>query len=141
MTDVYTKAKRSEIMSRVKNKRTGPEDRIARILRSLGVHYRRNLKALPGKPDFVVSAKQTLIFVNGCFWHGHANCKRAKLPHSNREFWVKKIRQNKRRDAKTARALRREGWHVWTIWQCHLRNPELVRRRLRKLSTDVALAR
>jgi len=140
MTDVYTKAKRSEIMSRVKNKRTAPEDRVALILRALGIRYRRNVKTLPGKPDFVVSAKRTVIFVNGCFWHGHRNCKRSKLPGSNRDFWKEKIRSNRRRDARTARALRRQGWRVWTIWQCHLRNPEAVRQRLRELSGDKALS-
>lgn len=133
MTDVYSKGKRSEIMSRVRNKRTGPEDKVAAILRELGIRYARNVTTLPGKPDFVIRPKQTLIFVNGCFWHGHSNCKRTKLPHSNRGFWVAKIGKNKRRDTRTRRTLREEGWHVWVVWQCRLRKLQQVRRRLSRL--------
>lgn len=106
---------------------------MAEILRELGVRYRRNVKTMPGKPDFVIHAQQTAIFVNGCFWHGHKNCKRSKLPDSNREFWAAKIEKNKQRDARTERMLRQRGWHVWTIWQCRLRNLEQVRRRLSSL--------
>ena len=130
MTDVYSKAKRSEIMSRVRNKKTTPEDKVAQILRQLGIAYRRNLKTLPGKPDFVIYRRRTVLFVNGCFWHGHENCKRAHLPDTNRDFWAVKIAKNKRRDAKIQRMLRREGWHVWILWQCRLRRPAQIRRRL-----------
>jgi len=134
MADIYSKAKRSEIMSRVKNRKTGPEETVAALLRKLGVRYRRNVKSLPGRPDFAVASKNVALFVHGCFWHGHNNCKRAKLPDSNREFWAAKIGKNKRRDAKVARRLRKAGWHVWTIWQCRLRGSEQVRRRLSKLA-------
>lgn len=132
MTDVYSKAKRSEIMSRVKNKRTQPEDQVAAMLEELGIKYDRNEKRLPGQPDFVIRQKKTLIFVNGCFWHGHANCKRAKLPSSNAAFWREKIRTNKRRDRRNARLLRGDGWHVMTVWQCRLRKSSRVLDRLRK---------
>ncbi len=132
MTDIYSKAKRSEIMSRVKNRRTEPEDKVAALLRELGVKYRRNVKTLPGQPDFVVRSEKTVIFVNGCFWHGHPNCNRAKLPASNRAFWERKITTNKKRDRRNARQLRKQGWHVIAIWQCRLRNMERVSRRLKR---------
>ncbi len=133
MTDIYTKAKRSAIMSKVKNKRTQPEDRVAGLLDELAVDYERNVRTLPGQPDFVVGAKDTVVFVNGCFWHGHANCKRAKLPDTNSAFWRNKIATNKRRDRRNARLLRREGWHIITVWQCRLRRPKSVQSRLRRI--------
>ncbi len=132
MADVYTKSKRSEIMSRVKNKRTLPEESVGTFLGELGLRYRRNDRSLPGQPDFSVKSRKTAIFVNGCFWHGHRNCGRAKLPQTNRVFWAKKIEINKRRDRRVARALRQKGWHVVTIWQCRLRKPDRVRARLAK---------
>jgi DNA mismatch endonuclease Vsr len=79
MTDIYSKGKRSEIMSHVKNRGTQPEEKFADLLRTLRVRYRRNVKSLPGEPDFVVSSVKTIIFVHGCFWHNHKNCNRAKL--------------------------------------------------------------
>ncbi|MDY7011595.1 MAG: very short patch repair endonuclease [Planctomycetota bacterium] len=130
--DVYTKAKRSEIMSHIKNRRTAPEDKVASLLRKLRIRYRRNVKSLIGKPDFVVSSAKTVIFVHGCFWHGHTGCKRAKLSETNKAFWKRKIAKNRRRDARTARLLRKRGWHVMTIWQCRLRNPDHVLNRLKK---------
>ena len=132
MADIFSKSKRSEIMSRVKNRRTVPEDQVARLLRDLGVKYRRNVKTLPGQPDFVIRSKKLVIFVNGCFWHGHPNCNRAKRPDSNRAFWDKKIATNKRRDRRNARKLRKEGWHIITVWQCRLRKPDKVLARLSK---------
>jgi len=134
MTDVYSKAKRSAIMSRVRTKRTEAEEKVAGLLKELGISCRRNVKKLPGKPDFVIYPKRTVIFVNGCFWHGHPNCNRAKLPASNRSFWAKKIQNNKRRDARTRRALRQQGWHVWVIWECQLKTPTRILRRLGRLA-------
>jgi len=132
VVDIFSKSKRSEIMSRVKNRRTAPEDQVATLLRNLCVKYRRNVKTLPGQPDFVIRSKKLVIFVNGCFWHGHLNCNRAKRPDSNRAFWEKKITTNKRRDVRNARKLRKEGWHIITVWQCRLRKPSAVSNRLKK---------
>lgn len=140
MADIYTKAKRSEIMSRVRNRRTGPEDKVAALLRELGVKYRRNVKTIAGQPDFVVRSEKTVIFVNGCFWHGHPNCNRAKLPDSNRDFWEKKITINKRRDSRNARKLRGKGWRVINVWQCRLRRREQVRQRLARLLCSASAA-
>lgn len=132
MADVYSKAKRSEIMSRVKNRRTQPEEVVAGLLRKLKVRYRRNVSTLAGSPDFAIHKAKVAVFVHGCFWHGHPNCKRAKLPNSNRVFWEQKITGNKCRDARNARKLRKEGWRVLIIWQCRLRKSEHVLKRLRR---------
>lgn len=133
MTDVYTKSKRSEIMSRIKGRNTSPEFAVSRLLRKLKVRYRRNVKSIIGQPDFVVHSAKTVIFVHGCFWHNHTNCKRAKLPTTNRAFWKQKILGNKRRDKKITRLLRNQGWRVITIWQCSLCNENRVLQRLRHL--------
>lgn len=133
MADIYVKAKRSEIMSRVKHSRTAPEEIVARLLKKLGIKYRRNVKSLPGQPDFVVKPKSTVIFVHGCFWHAHPNCKLARRPKTNKKFWLRKAIDNKRRDLRKNRLLRKDGWHIITIWQCRLRRPDIVLRRLRRL--------
>jgi DNA mismatch endonuclease (patch repair protein) len=132
MADVYTKAKRSEIMARVKNRKTNPEEKVAALLRKIKVRYRRNVRSLTGEPDFVIRSGHTVVFVHGCFWHNHGGCGRAKLPATNRAFWKRKITGNKKRDVRIARQLRKEGWHVLTIWQCALRNPAQVLRRLER---------
>jgi len=133
MTDIYTKAKRSEIMSRVKSRGTEPEEKVAELLRQLKCKFRRNVKSLPGEPDFIVQPAKLAIFIHGCFWHGHTNCKRAKLPKTNKSFWKEKIDTNKKRDRKVIRELRKQRWHIMTVWQCRLRNPERVKKRLERI--------
>jgi len=133
MTDVYSKSKRSEIMSRVKSRGTGPEGTVAALLRKLGMSYRRNSESMPGHPDFVMKHVKAVIFVHGCFWHNHPGCRRAKLPKTNAGFWKRKIRGNRLRDIRTTRLLRSRGWRVITVWQCHLRRPEAVLKRLTRL--------
>jgi len=133
MTDIYTKSRRSEIMARIKDRKTSPENAVASILRKLKIQFRRNEKSLPGQPDFVIPLNKTVIFVNGCFWHNHTNCNRAKLPSTNRAFWKRKILGNKQRDQRIARLLRKRGWHVIRIWQCNLREPERVIKRIKRI--------
>ena len=133
MADIYDKVKRSEIMSCVKHARTAPEEKVAYLLRKLGIKYRRNVESLPGQPDFVIKSSRTVIFVHGCFWHAHSNCKLARRPRSNKAFWVRKAIDNKRRDQRKNRLLRKQGWHILTIWQCSLRQPEKVSRRIEKM--------
>jgi len=132
MADIYDQAKRSEIMSCVKHARTAPEEKVASLLKKLGIKYRRNVKSLPGQPDFVIKSARTVIFVHGCFWHAHSNCKLARRPRTNKAFWIRKAIDNKRRDQRKNRLLRKQGWHILTIWQCSLRQPEKVSRRLEK---------
>ena len=136
MADIYDKAKRSEIMSCVKHTRTAPEEKVAKLLRTLGIKYSRNVKSLPGQPDFVVKSKSTVIFVHGCFWHGHPNCKLARRPKTNRKFWEQKVVDNRKRDRRKERLLRELGWHVITIWQCKLRDSDQVLRRLEKMLSN-----
>lgn len=133
MTDIYSKKKRSEIMSRVRNTRTAPENIVASMLKKICTKYRRNVGSLPGQPDFVIPSACAVLFVHGCFWHNHPNCARARLPTTNIRFWQRKIAANKRRDHLAAYQLRRQGWHVITIWQCKLRHPWRVLRRLERL--------
>ena len=136
MADIYDKAKRSEIMSCVKHARTAPEEKVAGLLRKLKVKYRRNAKSLPGQPDFVIKSAETVIFVHGCFWHGHPNCKLARRPKTNKAFWEQKAVDNRKRDRRKERLLRELGWHVITIWQCKLRDPDQVLRRLKKMLSN-----
>lgn len=105
-------------MRRVRREKTGPEEAVARILRSQRLHYRRNVKGLPGTPDFANKSKRWAIFVNGCFWHHHTNCRRATTPKENRAFWLEKFAANRRRDAAKIRALRKAGFRVLLIWEC-----------------------
>lgn len=133
MVDIYTKAKRSEIMSCVKHTRTAPEEKVASLLRKLGIRYRRNVKSLPGQPDFVIKFAETVIFVHGCFWHAHQNCKLARRPKTNKAFWLEKAVDNRRRDLRVNRSLRKQGWHVITIWQCRLRKTDQVLKRLKRM--------
>lgn len=130
MADIYDKAKRSEIMSCVKHTRTAPEEKVAGLLKKLRIKYRRNVKSLPGQPDFVIKTAKAVIFVHGCFWHGHPNCKLARRPKTNRKFWEQKVVDNRKRDRRKERLLRKQGWHVITIWQCRLRTPDRVLKRL-----------
>lgn len=108
-------------MRAVKSENTKPEIILRKALFSLGFRYRLNVKNLPGKPDLVFAKHRTVIFVHGCFWHGH-NCKRGKrVPKTNRTYWTEKIARNKARDRKNAAALRKLGWRVITIWECKLK--------------------
>jgi len=133
MADIYDKVKRSEIMSCVKHARTAPEEKVAGLLRKLKVKYRRNVKFLPGQPDFVIKSAKTVIFVHGCFWHAHPNCRLARRPKTNKKFWFKKAVDNRRRDLRKNRLLRKHGWHVITIWQCRLRKTDQVLKRLKRM--------
>lgn len=118
MTDVFSKAKRSEIMAKIKGKHTSPEVHLAYLLKELGFKPERHKKDLPGSPDAVLPRIKIVLFVNGCFWHGHRNCSRAGLPSTNRVFWKTKIEKNKRRDISQQRKLRKMGWCVLTFWTC-----------------------
>jgi DNA mismatch endonuclease (patch repair protein) len=133
MTDVYSKSKRSEIMSHVRNRRTSPENEVAILLRKLRLRFIRNDRSLVGEPDFVIREARTVVFVHGCFWHNHTNCSRAKLPKTNGAFWKRKIEENRKRDIRIARALRKDGWRVITVWQCKLRKADRVLRRLARV--------
>ena len=116
--DIWTKGKRSEVMAKIRGKNTKPELLVRRFLFSKGYRYRIHVKHLPGTPDIVLPKYNVVIFVHGCFWHGHA--VDGRLPHSNLEFWASKIKHNKERDFKNTQKLLSMGWKVITIWECQL---------------------
>lgn len=118
--DILTTEARSAMMSRIRSKDTAPELTVRRILFALGYRYRLHAKSLPGKPDLVFPARSKVIFVHGCFWHGHA-CLGGKLPSTRRGFWAAKIADNKRRDRRNRAALRRLGWESLVVWECAIR--------------------
>lgn len=149
MTDTMTPEQRHRCMSHIHSKDTKPELKVRRWLWAHGYRYRLNVKSVPGKPDIVMRPYRTAIFVNGCFWHGHGvqleathlesierveNSACCKIPMSNREFWVKKIRRNKERDQENYRVLQENGWHVIVIWEC-----QLTPRRLEHTMREVEL--
>lgn len=119
MTDLFTPLKRSAIMSAVHGRDTKLEIRVRSLLFKAGLRYRLHRKDLPGKPDIVLTRHRTVVFVHGCFWHGHS-CKRARLPSTNADTWAKKIAANKARDQRTEEALAVLGWRVEVVWQCSL---------------------
>ena len=121
MTDIFPKHKRSEIMSKISGKETKPEILVRKFLFANGFRFRKNDKRYPGKPDIVLPKYRTVIFVHGCFWHGH-NCPAGKLPETNKKFWTEKISGNIERDKKNKKELKKLGWNVITIWQCELQN-------------------
>ena len=134
MPDIFTKAKRSELMSRIRGKDTQPELRVRKFLHAAGCRYRLHDSKLPGKPDIVFASSRTCVFVHGCFWHGCSKCSDGRRkPKSNRAYWLPKIRRNKRRDQLNVCRLRNAGWRVFTIWECQvsgIRNLDRLRRAL-----------
>ncbi len=132
MADIFSKAKRSEIMSRISGKETKPEILVRKFLFAQGFRYRKNDKRLPGKPDIVLPKYKTLIFVHGCFWHGHRNCKKSALPQINHEFWKDKIQKNIERDKSKQKELKKLGWKIITIWQCQIKSRESVEKTLKQ---------
>lgn len=119
--DVHDKETRSYNMSRIKGKNTKPEELVRKFLFSQGFRYRKNDARLPGTPDIVLPKYKTVIFVNGCFWHGHSNCKYFVVPKTNTEFWLNKIETNRQRDAKKTSELQSLGWRVIVLWECQLK--------------------
>jgi DNA mismatch endonuclease, patch repair protein len=121
MADVHNKSTRSYNMSRIRSTNTKPELLVRKFLHANGFRYSLHNKKLPGKPDIVLHKYNTIIFVHGCFWHGHANCKYFKLPKTRAQWWANKIATNKANDAKAVKALKKEGWQVLVIWECKLK--------------------
>lgn len=119
--DVHDKKTRSYNMSQIKGKDTKPEEMVRKYLFAQGFRYRKNDKKLPGTPDIVLPKYKTVIFVNGCFWHGHEGCKYFVWPKSNPDFWKKKIETNISRDLQKIELLQSKGWRVITVWECELK--------------------
>lgn len=126
--DNRTKDQRSKNMSNIHSKDTKPEMIVGKYLFGVGFRYRKNVKTLPGKPDFVFRKCNTVIFVNGCFWHGHENCKYFVMSKSNTQFWEEKINYNRCRDRENVKKLTDLGWNVITVWECELRHGDREKR-------------
>lgn len=121
MADVHSKEVRSYNMSRIKGKDTKPELIVRKYLHANGFRYKLNDKTLPGKPDIVLPKYSTVIFVHGCFWHGHKNCKYATIPKTRTDWWSNKIDCNTANDKKKEAALKQAGWKVIRVWECKLK--------------------
>lgn len=121
MTDVHNTATRSYNMSRIKGKDTKPEMLVRKFLFAQGFRYRLHVKTLPGKPDIVLPKYKTVIFIHGCFFHGHEGCRYFKVPATRTEWWMDKIGGNKKRDREVVKKLIDLGWRIITVWTCNLK--------------------
>ncbi|MCC5918149.1 MAG: DNA mismatch endonuclease Vsr [Cryomorphaceae bacterium] len=121
MADVHDIATRSYNMSKIKGKDTKPEMLLRKYLHSKGLRYRLHNKNLPGKPDVILKKYRTVIFVNGCFWHGHKGCKYFVIPKTRTRWWIEKIEETKKRDSKSIRDLKELGWNPMIVWECELK--------------------
>lgn len=119
--DNHSKETRSYNMSRIRSTNTKPEEIVRKYLFSKGLRYRKNDKRYAGKPDIVLPRYKTVIFVNGCFWHGHEGCRYFVMPKSNLEYWNSKISRNIERDIQNIEKLRSEDWKVIVVWECELK--------------------
>ena len=128
--DVFSRRKRSQIMSRISGKNTKPEILVRSILHRMGYRFRVHKKDLPGKPDITLPKHKKVIFVHGCFWHGHKNCPRSKRPGTNIEFWNKKIDGNIERDKKNIQSLESLGWKTLVLWTCEIKNQDVLMHKL-----------
>lgn len=134
--DTVSRQKRSEIMSKVKSKNTKPEILIRKALFAKGLRYRINVKSLPGSPDIVLKKYKTVIFVHGCFWHGH-DCKYGKLPATNTEFWKEKRDRNKKRDQRKIEELEVLNWKVFVVWECEINSTIKLSQKISELYTCI----
>ena len=118
---MFDKEKRSEIMSHIRSKNTKPEVALRKALFAKGFRYRINEKRLTGKPDIVLPRYRTVVFVHGCFWHGHQGCRLSNMPKSNTDYWRNKIQRNIQRDNLEIETLNAEGWQVIVVWECEIK--------------------
>ena len=132
MADVHDKITRSYNMLRIRATNTKPELLVRKFLHAQGFRYKLHDKTLPGKPDLVLPKYKTVVFIHGCFWHGHANCKYFVVPKTRTDWWLNKINTNSTNDLKAMKALKKEGWKIITVWECDLK-PTKVEKTLASL--------
>lgn len=125
--DTLTKQQRHDCMSHIRSKNTKPEVLLRKALFAKGFRYRINNRKLPGTPDIVLTKYKTVILVNGCFWHGHKNCKKYTIPKTNIAYWKSKVSRNKAHDEQVMRKLEILGWNIIVVWECQLQKTELNR--------------
>ncbi len=133
MADIKTPEERSRNMAAIRSNDTKPEMLVRRYLHAHGFRYGLHNKNLSGKPDIVLRKYKTVIFIHGCFWHGHENCKYYRLPKSNVEFWQSKVDGNRARDERVEKELQSKGWRVVIIWECELKTKERCEQTFKKL--------
>jgi len=134
--DRLSKRQRSELMAKIRAKGTNPELAVRKALRGMGYVYRLHRSDLPGKPDIVMAKRRVVIFVHGCFWHGHKCAAGQNIPATNKHYWLPKLMRNKQRDSENIADLRELGWKVVVIWECETRDSKKIESRLnRMLST------
>lgn len=131
MADWLTRAERSALMARIRVAHTAPELVVRRLSHRLGYRFALHRKDLPGSPDLVFPRLRCIVFVHGCFWHRHINCRKASLPATRRVFWAEKLACNVARDAAACRRLRREKWHVLVIWECETKDETKLSKKLK----------
>lgn len=120
--DNLTEKQRQLCMRRIQSRDTKPEQVVRKILTGLGLRYRLHVKKLPGKPDIVMKGRNTVIFVNGCFWHQHDGCSRKSMPKSNRDYWKPKLKRNIERQDEIISELAKDGWKIIKVWECQTKN-------------------
>ena len=131
--DIWTREKRSDVMSRIRSGNTKPEIEVRSLLHKAGYRFRLHGKDLPGRPDIVLPKYKTVIFVHGCFWHVHEGCKDSVIPKTNTAKWEKKLFSNAERDKKKIKDLKKNGWNVVVIWECQVRKKGLLEKKILKL--------
>lgn len=134
--DTVSREKRTEIMRAIRGVDTRPEMTVRRLAHRLGYRYRLHRRDLPGSPDLVFPSRRKVVFVHGCFWHGH-DCRANRLPKTRPDYWASRFAKNKERDARKLRELEAAGWSVLTLWECELRDPVAIGVRLRRFLDGV----
>jgi len=131
--DNLTQKQRRYCMSKIRSKDTKPEKVVRTILDKLNVRYNIHAKTLPGTPDIVIPEINKLIFINGCFWHQHKNCKRANLPKTNKEYWIKKLSRNIKKQNTDIKNLRKLGWSISVIWECQTKDETALINKIKRI--------
>lgn len=136
MPDVHSKEVRSYNMSRIKSINTKPEILLRKELFKLGFRYRIHDKKLPGKPDIVLKKYKTIIFIHGCFWHGHENCKYFVIPKTRTEWWLDKINKTKENDKNNYKKLKEIGWKIITVYECELKK-QYIEQTINRIKNEI----
>lgn len=132
MPDIYSPKKRSEIMSRVRGRDTGPERTVRSLVHRMGFRFRLDRRDLPGRPDITLPRHHKVIFVHGCFWHQHPGCRKATIPATRSDWWSAKLTRNCQRDGEACRELESLGWRPLVVWECELAQPAVLQKKLRR---------
>ena len=138
--DKISPQRRSANMRRIRSKDTSPELMLRRLIHGLGYRFRLHRKDLPGRPDLVFTERRKIIFVHGCFWHQHSDCREGRIPGSRLDYWMPKLKKNQIRDAANRALLKEQGWKVLIIWECELTDISVVKRAVKKFLGSVRRA-